>query len=192
MGTSETTSPRVFHTVSGLPDGAVVEYRAVTVDAAGNKSAASTYASVGVAIDGVVPDTGPVSPTSVSVPGSHNSEMGCAGDWEPACEVDQLTKRADGVWSGTFDLPVGTYEYKVAINGSWDENYGAGGVAGGANVTYSVTTAGPVTFYYDETTHYFSSTAQGPILTVPGSFNSEVGCDEDWAPWCMTTVAAGP
>lgn len=187
LGTSETTSPRVFHTVSGLPDGAVVEYRAVTVDAAGNKSAASTYASVGVAIDGVVPDTGPVSPTSVSVPGSHNSEMGCAGDWEPACEVDQLTKRADGVWSGTFDLPVGTYEYKVAINGSWDENYGAGGVAGGANVTYSVTTAGPVTFYYDETTHYFSSTAQGPILTVPGSFNSEVGCDEDWAPWCMTT-----
>ncbi|WP_421734590.1 pullulanase-type alpha-1,6-glucosidase [Cellulomonas sp.] len=187
LGTSETTSPRVFHTVTGLPDGAVVEYRAVTVDAAGNKSAASTYASVGVAIDGVVPDTGPVSPTSVSVPGSHNSEMGCAGDWEPACEVDQLTKRADGVWSGTFDLPVGTYEYKVAINGSWDENYGAGGVAGGANATYSVTTAGPVTFYYDEKTHYFTSTAQGPILTVPGSFNSEVGCDEDWAPWCMTT-----
>ncbi|WP_421743643.1 pullulanase-type alpha-1,6-glucosidase [Cellulomonas sp.] len=188
LGTSETTSPRVFHTVSGLPDGAVVEYRAVTVDAAGHKSAASTYASVGVAVDGVVPDTGPVSPTSVSVPGSHNSEMTCAGDWQPACEAAQLTKRAsDGVWSGTFDLPVGTYEYKVAINGAWDENYGAGGVAGGANVTYSVTTAGPVTFYYDETTHYFSSTAQGPILTVPGSFNSEVGCDEDWAPWCMTT-----
>ncbi|WP_456824848.1 pullulanase-type alpha-1,6-glucosidase [Cellulomonas sp. P5_E12] len=187
LGTSETTSPRVFHQVAGLPDGAVVEYRAVTVDAAGHRSAASTFAGVGSAIDGVVPDTGPVPPTSVSVPGSHNSELGCAGDWQPACDKVQLTPRADGIWSGTFTLPVGDYEYKVAINGSWDENYGKGGVNNGANVAFSVKTAGPVTFFYDPVTHYFSSTAQGPVLTVPGSVNSELGCPGDWQPDCMKT-----
>ena len=28
----------------------------------------------------------------------------------------------------------GAYEYKVALNDSWDENYGAGGAPGGANI----------------------------------------------------------
>jgi hypothetical protein len=25
---------------------------------------------------------------------------------------------------GVFDLPAGDYEYKAALNGSWDDNYG--------------------------------------------------------------------
>ena len=33
----------------------------------------------------------------VTVPGSHNSEMGCAGDWAPGCEAAKLTLRADGI-----------------------------------------------------------------------------------------------
>ncbi|WP_456788130.1 pullulanase-type alpha-1,6-glucosidase [Cellulomonas sp. P5_C5] len=186
LGTAETTSPRVFHTVTDLPDGAVVEYRAVTVDAAGQKSAASTYGGVGGAIDGVVdPGPDPGEDLFITVPGSHNAEMGCPGDWQPDCAAAQLTKRADGIYAGTFTLPVGSYEYKVAVGGSWDENYGAGGAPGGANVAYTVATAGPVTFYYDATTHYFTSTAQGPILTVPGSANSELGCSGDWMPDCL-------
>ena len=191
LGTSESTTPRVYADVSGLPAGALVEYRAVTVDAAGHTSAASTFASVGNAVDGVVPPTAP-GDLHVTIPGSHNSEMGCPGDWQPDCAAATLTKRADGVYSGTFTLPAGSYEYKVAINGSWDENYGAGGVAGGANVAYTVTTGGPVTFYYDATTHWFTSTAQGPILTVPGSDNSELGCAGDWAPDCMATWLEDP
>lgn len=192
LGTSETTSPRVFHTVSDLPDGAVVEYRAVNVDAAGHRSAASTYGGVGGAIDGVVPDPGTGGPTSVTVAGSHNSEMGCPGDWQPDCAAAQLTKGADGVWSGTFTLPAGSYEYKVAIDGTWDENYGAGGAPGGANVAYTVAADGPVTFFYDPDTHWFTSTAQGPILTLPGSVNSELGCAGDWMPDCMASWLQDP
>lgn len=193
LGTSESTSPRVFHTVTGLPDGAVVEYRAVTVDAAGHRSAASTFAGVGGAIDGVVPVTTPDPPTSVSVPGSHNSELGCAGDWAPACDAIALAPRSnDGVWSGTFTLPAGTYEYKVAINGSWDENYGAGGVLNGGNATFTLAADGPVTFYYDPVSHWFTSSAQGPILTVPGSDNSELGCPGDWQPDCMRSWLQDP
>ncbi len=193
LGTSETTTPRVFHTVTGLPDGALVEYRAVSVDAAGHRSAASTYAAVGGAVDGDVgPAPAPGGPTSVSVPGSHNAAMGCPGDWQPDCAAARLTQRPDGVWSGTFTLPAGTYEYKVAINGSWDENYGAGGVAGGGNASYTLAAAGPVTFYYDPVTHWFTSSAQGPILTVPGSDNSELGCAGDWMPDCLKSWLQDP
>ena len=35
--------------------------------------------------------------------------------------------------------PPGTYEFKVRLNGAWDENYGAGGVAGGPNIPLVLT-----------------------------------------------------
>ena len=193
LGTAETTTPRVFHDVTALARGTLVEYRAVSVDAAGNRFAASTFASVGLAVDGVVPPPPPVDagPTSVTVAGDHNSEMGCASDWMPLCTQAQLTKRADGMWSAAFDLPAGTYQYKVAIDGSWDENYGAGGIRGGDNVTYTHA-GGAITFFYDPSTKYFTSTAQGPILTLPGSAQSEVGCPGDWQPECLAAWLQDP
>ncbi|MCU1430907.1 MAG: alpha,6-glucosidase, pullulanase-type [Actinotalea sp.] len=189
LGTAETDQPRVFHDVAGLAAGTLVEYRAVTTDAAGNHAAASTFASVGNAVT-LEEDTDPEpEPTydSVAVPGSHNSEMGCAADWQPACAQAQLTLRADGVWAGTFDIEPGTYEYKVAVNDSWDVNFGAGGVPGGANVTYT-TAGGPISFYFDPVTKYFFTTATHPVLTLPGSFQSEIGCPGDWQPECLRSM----
>ncbi len=184
LGTAEDGTPRVFHDTAGLADGTLIEYRAVSTDAAGQRAAASSYASVGNAITLVPGETPPNEIELVTIPGSHNAAMGCAGDWAPACEAAKLTKRADGIYSGTFDLPTGSFEYKVAINGSWDVNYGAGGVPGGDNLSYT-TTGGPVTFYYDPSTNYVTSTANGPILTLPGSFQDQVGCAGNWAPDCM-------
>ena len=41
-------------------------------------------------------------PTSVTVVGSLQSEVGCAGDWDPACAASFLTYDAsDTVWQGT-------------------------------------------------------------------------------------------
>jgi len=184
LGTSETTSPRVFADVDA-PKGALVEYRAVTVDAAGHRSAASTFASVGVAVDGAEDGTDPGEELVVSVPGSHNAAMGCPGDWQPDCAQARLAKRADGAYSATFDLPAGSYEYKVAIGGSWAENYGAGGVANGPNIAYTLAADGPVTFWYDPVTHVVQNSAQGPIVTAPGSWQSEAGCPGDWQPDCL-------
>jgi hypothetical protein len=45
--------------------------------------------------------------------------------------------------------------------------------------------ATPVTFYYDHATHYVTSDAEGPIITIPGDFQSELGCAADWSPSCM-------
>ncbi|GAT74121.1 alpha-1,6-glucosidase [Microbacterium sp. HM58-2] len=189
LGTAEDTDPRVFHDIRGLDRGTLVEYRAVTTDAAGHHAAASTYASVGNAVT-LEAGEEPESPIDmVTVPGSLNSEMGCAGDWDPACEKAKLALRADGVWAGTFDLPAGTYEYKAAVNGSWAINYGANGVPDGANI--QITHAGgSITFYFDPRTNIVQSTAEGPIVTLPGSEQSELGCAGDWAPDCLATLMA--
>ncbi|MGX5694853.1 pullulanase-type alpha-1,6-glucosidase [Agromyces soli] len=187
LGTAEDTTPRVFHDTAGLADGTLIEYRAITTDASGQRSAASSYASVGNAVN-LVETEEPENPIDlVTVPGSHNSEMGCAGDWTPGCEQAKLTLGAGGVYTGTFELPAGDYEYKVAINGSWDVNYGANGVPGGPNATYHHE-GGPITFYWDPRTHQMTSTAEGPIVTVPGSFQSEIGCPGDWAPDCLGSM----
>jgi len=176
LGTAEDTSPRVFHDTAGLAKGTLLEYRAISTDAAGNRAAASTYASVGNAVN-LVEREEPEQPIDlVTVPGSHNSEMGCAGDWAPGCEAAKLTLRADGIYSGTFDVAPGDYEYKVAVNGSWDVNYGANGEPNGGNITYSTDGTKPITFYWNPETKVVSSTAEGPVVTLPGSFQQEIGC----------------
>jgi len=53
------------------------------------------------------------------------SEAGCSDDWQPACATTHLTYNAeDGVWQDWFNVPAGYFEYKAALNDSWDENYG--------------------------------------------------------------------
>ncbi|HEX7346626.1 MAG TPA: hypothetical protein VF253_07520, partial [Candidatus Limnocylindrales bacterium] len=199
LGTAEDTSPRVFHDTKGLANGTLLEYRAVSTDAAGNRSAASTYASVGNGVT-TVPDEpeepeSPVEPepqeatpyTFVSVPGSFNSEVGCPGDWQPDCANVQMEK-VDGIWRLTLpDLAAGTYMFKIATEKKWDENYGAGGVANGGDIPLTHA-GGPITFFFDPRTKNIRTTADGPIVTLAGSFQSELGCTGDWAPSCLAAM----
>jgi len=125
-------------------------------------------------------------PATVTVAGSFQSELGCPGDWQPECLATQLSPGADdGVWQATFTLPAGSWEYKAALNGTWDENYGAGAVRDGPNVTLSLAAPTAVTFLYDGTTHWVADDAGTVIATVPGSFQSELGCPADWDPACL-------
>ncbi len=162
-------------------------------------SATSTYGIVGepttAGSSGSGGGVGPVTqPDNVSVPGSHNSEMGCPGDWQPDCAQAQLAlDPKDDIWKGRSDsIPAGDYEYKAAINKSWDENYGVGGVKGAGNIPYTAPGGKPVNFYYDHRTHWVTSDAQGPIITAPGSFQSKLGCPGDWAPDCMRSWLQDP
>ncbi|HEU4941969.1 MAG TPA: glycoside hydrolase family 15 protein, partial [Gaiellaceae bacterium] len=98
-------------------------------------------------------------------PGSFQSELGCAGDWDPGCLRSWLQDPdGDGVYAfETTALPQGSYEAKVAINESWDENYGQGGVPGGANIPFTVPVDGAkVTFTYDATSHILTVEAVSP------------------------------
>ncbi|WP_434738106.1 pullulanase-type alpha-1,6-glucosidase [Microbacterium wangruii] len=189
LGTAESTSPRVFHDIRDLAPGTLVEYRAVTTDAGGDRAAASTYASVGNAVSLEVPEEPEQPIDMVTIAGSLNSELGCPGDWTPGCEAANLTLGADGIWARTFDLPAGDYEYKAALNGSWDLNYGAGGVANGANIAISHA-GGAISFYFDPRSNIVQSSAEGPIVTLPGSVQSELGCAGDWMPECLATLMA--
>jgi glycosidase len=92
-------------------------------------------------------------------PGSFQSELGCPGDWQPDCLRSWLQDvDGDGVYTfETTALPAGTYEGKVAINEAWDENYGQGGVPGGANIPFTVPADNAkVTFSYVAATHVLS------------------------------------
>src|SRR5437868_7274203 len=94
-------------------------------------------------------------PTSVTIAGSLQSEAGCSGDWDPACAATHLAyDAADDAWQGTFSLPAGGYEYKAALNNSWDENYGLHAQANGANVPLNLASPASVKFYYDHKTHW--------------------------------------
>jgi len=93
-------------------------------------------------------------------PGSFQSELGCAGDWDAGCLRSWLQDPdGDGIYGFvTTALPAGNYEAKVAIGESWSENYGPGGVPNSPdNYHFTVPANGAkVTFTYDPVSHVMS------------------------------------
>jgi glycosidase len=145
-----------------------------------------------VATTGVAGPAG-AAPTTVTVAGSFQSELGCPGDWQPECPLTQLTfDPEDGVWQADFALPAGAWEYKAALNGTWDENYGAGAVRDGPNIALALAAPAAVKFFYDDGTHWVTDDVNSVIATAPGSFQSELGCAGDWDPACLRSWLQDP
>jgi hypothetical protein len=91
-------------------------------------------------------------PAAVAIAGNFASHLGAAEDWAPHVdEVQMVFDKEEKVWKITTDLPAGAYSYKVAIDRSWVENYGAFGVRDGSDHELNHP-GGPVTFRYDHTT----------------------------------------
>src|SRR3954454_20203408 len=91
-------------------------------------------------------------PSSVTLVGDLQSELGCPGDWQPDCAKTQLTRVGDSsVFQGRFEVPAGAWLLKVALNGSWDESYGKDG--GSDNIPLVLAGAATLDFSYDHTTH---------------------------------------
>ena len=131
-------------------------------------------------------DTAP--PTSVTIAGTVQSKLGCAADWQPACDKTFLRyDPAADVWSATFDLPAGDYEYKAALNGSWDENYGAKAQRGGGNIPLSLGADSTVTFLYSHVSHAVVDSASTQLAVAVGDFQSEIGCTSDEQPDCWAS-----
>lgn len=154
-------------------------------------------------------------PESITLAGNMQAILGCANDWAPECEATFLTYDAEqDLWIGTFDLPAGDYEYKIALNGNWDENYGLDGVEHGDNIPLSLPQDSSVTFTYDHNTHEITDTGDAVAADIPeaadagdageepasssgtpglesvtiaGTIQDEMGCANDWAPECELT-----
>lgn len=156
-------------------------------------SAAGLLAVSLLSIPAVSGRAGAVTPTSVTVAGSLQSELGCPGDWQPDCPASQLTYDAnDDIWQGTWTLPAGSYEYKAALNGTWDENYGANATPNGPNIALTLATPTTVKFYFDAETHWITDNHTSVIVTAAGSFQSELGCPGDWDPGCLRSWLEDP
>lgn len=132
-------------------------------------------------------------PDTVTIPGTIQSQVGCPGDWQPNCDKTYLIYDSVGdVWTATFDLPAGSYEYKVAINDSWAENYGLNGVRNGPNIPLSLSAPASVTFIYDHKTNWVADSQNALIPTVVGDFQSEIGCAADDVADCLRTWMQDP
>ena len=144
---------------------------------------------------GVAGLPGPVAaePVSVTIAGSLQGELGCPGDWQPECAATHLGFDAeDRVWQASFGVPAGTHEYKAALDGSWDENYGLNAQPNGANIPLTLAADTTVKFFYDDATHWVTDNRSSVIATAPGSFQSELGCDADWDPTCLRSWLQDP
>ncbi len=134
-----------------------------------------------------------IEPALVTIAGSLQSELGCPGDWQPPCSATFLTYDAeDTVWQGVFNVPAGDYEYKAPLNGTWDENYGANAERNGPNIPLSLSDATDVKFYFERGTNWITSNQNSVIASIPGNFQSELGCSGDWQPWCLRSWLQDP
>ncbi|MGH8892358.1 MAG: alpha-amylase family glycosyl hydrolase [Actinomycetes bacterium] len=152
LGTDD-SSPvyTAFDDVSALELGTQVRYRAVLTMAGGTTV---TSSPAGVTVAPPRPLVG-----SVTVAGSLQSELGCPGDWDPGCAATHLTfDDSDGRWKGTFAVPAGGHQWKVAIDDSWAENYGAGGARDGGNIALTLAADSTVTFVWDQNSKVPSAT----------------------------------
>ena len=85
----------------------------------------------------------------ISLPGTVNGN-----GWNPARASETMTYKGNGIYKLTVkNLGAASYQYKVAIGGNWDENYGANGEEHGANIDLSVSKTQDVTFTYSDISH---------------------------------------
>ena len=99
---------------------------------------------------------------TVSIPGTLPSDD---GNWNAASNV--MTYKGNGMYEYTFkDVPAGNYEYKIALDKAWTENYGADGIQGGSNIALTVPDTQDVIVYYNDYTHLTATSVDYIIADV--------------------------
>ncbi|MCE3199938.1 pullulanase [Paenibacillus sonchi] len=136
--------------------------------------------------------------SKVVLVGSLQSELSTeaepAGDWDPAASVTEMTYVDNGLYRFTGILPAGVYEYKIALNGSWEESYGYGnytnsaGVNKDGNIQISLAAETSVTFYYNDLTKkiadstYYTPVEADKLPRLTGTLQTELGDAQDSSP----------
>ncbi|MCU1516836.1 MAG: hypothetical protein JWQ75_1557 [Pseudarthrobacter sp.] len=91
-------------------------------------------------------------PEAVALAGDFNTFLGAPENWAPQYDEAQMRFDAvDQLWKTTAELPAGHYTFKIALNRSWEENYGAFGTFDGPNHELHHD-GGAVTIRYDHRT----------------------------------------
>ena len=118
-------------------------------------------------------------PATVTAAGDFQSELGCPGDWDAACSITHLQFSAlSQIWYGDFNgIPPGAYEYKIAINDDWTENYGLNCVPIGANIPFTLLNTEPVHIAFDYSTGCSQITFGNIEVTLTDSISHDVNMD---------------
>lgn len=73
-------------------------------------------------------------PEAVALAGDFNTILGAPENWAPQYDEAQMEfDFLDQLWKKSAELPAGFYTFKIALNRSWTENYGAFGTFDGPN-----------------------------------------------------------
>ena len=138
-------------------------------------------------------------PEMVNIPGTHQDELGCSGEWQPDCENTQLTYDIeDDIWQGTYEIqPANDADkkgprYKAALNGGWGENYGINATLNGQDIPLLVTEPTQVKFYYDHKTHWIADSFNKQIVVAMGDFQKQIGCFNDNDATCLRAWLQDP
>ncbi|MHB1393509.1 MAG: pullulanase X25 domain-containing protein [Clostridia bacterium] len=116
--------------------------------------------------------------------GNFVSANNLGDDWDPANKNLMMIQLSPNIYTKTIDFTkTGSYEYKAAMNGTWDTNYGQDG----ANKPIIIGNAGVVQFVLDvkagkiydsiNDPGYFKATA-----TLTGSLDSNDNGGQSWNP----------
>ncbi len=190
LGSDDNAPYRVFHDVSELAKGTLLEYRAVLKDASGNYSVSGSYGVVGDAT------AARRRRRRRDRPGHPAGERERAGrpqqrDGLPGGLVAGLRPGAADARPEGQGLEGHVHRSPPASTRTRQRSTRRGTRTTGPAATSTARTSPtplrrhPTTFYYEHGRHFATSDAQGPIVTVPGSFQSELGCPADWTPDCM-------
>jgi glycosidase/DNA/RNA endonuclease YhcR with UshA esterase domain len=129
----------------------------------------------------------------VTLVGDLQNELGASGDWDPTAEATQMKSVGNGFYQLTGELPAGKYEFKIAINKSWDENYGDSGANGG-NLTIELSEPTMVTFYYHDGSHAIADTTWYTPISVDkqpriaGNIQPAIKAGDEWSPATSTAL----
>lgn len=130
----------------------------------------------------------PAADTAVTLVGNIISAAGLGDDWAPTNDKALMKEYKDGLYEITLSFPAAKAdgEYKIAVNRSWNENYGLNGERNGANISINIPAGTKVIFRFDTRTHQIYDSINNPdkfksSATLVGSFGNE-GTPEYWNP----------
>ncbi|NIK77843.1 secreted pullulanase [Paenibacillus castaneae] len=139
--------------------------------------------------------------TKVVLVGDLQSKLGHSSDWDADAAATEMISLGNGNYSFTGNLPAGTYQYKVAVGGNWDESYGfsnytdTNGAQNDGNIQLTITEDNTaITFYYNHYTHciadstYYLPIAADKLPRIVGDLQTVIGDTEKWKPEAAKSI----
>lgn len=135
----------------------------------------------GWAADSYWPTSSRTLGTTYTLVGTLQDELGNASDWDPAGTTvmhdDGLNGDAaasDGIYSYSGQLPAGSYDWKVAVNGNWAQQFGTDGPSINAS-TWNITVdqnGDEWVFELDTNTGRVRAMMNAPVPTEPTTWSN--------------------